>query len=309
MLIPNYKYRSGRLLSYILLEVTQSCNLRCRHCYINAAFNKRNNLELNEIKKVLREAADLGVVGIGITGGEPFIRKDIHEILKYAADLGLYVQIFTNGTLLTKYDIQMLAKLGEYLDRMRVSLYGTRDIHDYVTGVRGSYDLTVRNIKLMLRENLPVAINFTITKPIMDKLDEAFASIKSTGVEDIVYGIIFPQGRASENNDLLFEFSDLIHLYKKLYKMIVKDNIINYSNIMLDINNISRNMEKMKILSKEYRVPVEGLIWLGSCGAGASFLYINTNGDVYPCNKIYSIKLGNIKQILRSLASSRAMVS
>ena len=78
------------------------CNLSCRKCFNEIHQDFKEDLSLAEIKEILDDLYQSGVLQLTITGGEPLLRNDIWEILDYAFELGFGVRFFTNGTTLNE---------------------------------------------------------------------------------------------------------------------------------------------------------------------------------------------------------------
>ncbi len=110
MLIDNH----GRNIDYIRLAVTDRCNLRCNYCMPASGiqFLKRNDLlTYEEMLRILTILSKNGVNKIRITGGEPFLRKDIMGFLKSLSDIETInkIAITTNGTLTRPYLSELIA--------------------------------------------------------------------------------------------------------------------------------------------------------------------------------------------------------
>lgn len=83
----------------MVINITERCNFNCLHCY-EAVDNEipRNEMSLENVRKLLKEAADCGIQNIKITGGEPLIHKDFLEIVKSVYENGMTVdRINTNA--------------------------------------------------------------------------------------------------------------------------------------------------------------------------------------------------------------------
>ena len=87
----------------MLAELTHRCPLQCPYCS-NPLDLDRGGSELTteEWKKVLSELAEIGVLQIHFSGGEPTARKDLVELVQHATDVGLYTNLITSAVLLTK---------------------------------------------------------------------------------------------------------------------------------------------------------------------------------------------------------------
>ena len=121
--------RFGRAILNLRIAITDRCNLNCIYChhegeYITSQCSKENsNVELtvDEIERVIRIAAELGIKKVKITGGEPLIRKDVVDIVDRISSIPgiIEVSMVTNGLLLERYALK-LKKAG--LKRINISL-------------------------------------------------------------------------------------------------------------------------------------------------------------------------------------------
>lgn len=105
----------------LLAELTHRCPLRCPYCSNPVALDGRaSELSTDEWKRVLSEAAALGVIHVHISGGEPASRRDLVEIVAHCASLGLYSNLITSGIGVTEALVQRLAQAG--LDHVQLSV-------------------------------------------------------------------------------------------------------------------------------------------------------------------------------------------
>ena len=112
----------GNQLPKLDLNITNRCNLRCRHCAFDSGCTKMPELPLQDLERILSETRALGGERIDITGGEPTLREDFDDILQIAKDKGYKVELVTNGTTLTRERLAHLQSMG--LDAIAVSLDG-----------------------------------------------------------------------------------------------------------------------------------------------------------------------------------------
>jgi len=143
------------------IEVTRRCNLKCIHCYNNLPLGDqealRNELTYEEHCRILDEITEAGCLWLLYTGGEIFVRKDFLDIYTYAKQKGLLITLFTNGTLITP-------KIANYLVQWRpfsieITLYGrTKETHERITRIPGSYDRCMQGIRLLMERGLPLKL-------------------------------------------------------------------------------------------------------------------------------------------------------
>ncbi|MGB9793400.1 MAG: radical SAM protein, partial [Desulfofundulus sp.] len=85
----------------VVWNMTRRCNLRCRHCYLEAGeVDGGRELTTEEAKLLIRELAEMKVPVLLFSGGEPLLRRDIWELAEYAASMGIRPGLSTNGTLI-----------------------------------------------------------------------------------------------------------------------------------------------------------------------------------------------------------------
>ncbi len=171
------------------LEITQSCNLRCVHCY---NFDRAqpvppprdSKLTTSEIIDIISQLKDAGCLYLTLTGGEPLIHPCIEDIIRFARKRRLVVRLKTNGTFLTKSTVEMLSNTG--VAGIDVSLYGaTAPTHDAFTAIKGSFNNTIAGIDRALEEGLAVKINFSVVRGNATEVTEMLNMVRKL---DVSYG-------------------------------------------------------------------------------------------------------------------------
>ena len=158
---------------FVVYEPTLLCNLHCSFCYVADILNpedwRTRELTLEELDRIFVKGQ---IKGFNITGGEPFVRKNLMDIFELLRSKGMRCDyITTNGTVMDEEKARSLAELSAagFLRHVSVSLDGPREFHDRIRGQRGAFDKAGRNIR-RLREafgarkiSLPISINTTLT--------------------------------------------------------------------------------------------------------------------------------------------------
>ncbi len=126
------------------LDLTYRCNNNCRHCWLwlpaNAPEGQRE-LSFDEIKRIAREARELGCRRWSISGGEPMLRPDFPEIFGHLTEKAKSYSLNTNGSLITPEIARLMTRKGFKM----VALYGaTAEVHDHITRNPGSFEATMR---------------------------------------------------------------------------------------------------------------------------------------------------------------------
>ena len=81
----------------LLAELTYRCPLHCPYCSNPTAARDERELTTEEWQNVINAAADLGVLQVGFSGGEPLVRRDLAELTRAARQAGLYTNLITSG--------------------------------------------------------------------------------------------------------------------------------------------------------------------------------------------------------------------
>ena len=127
----------------VTLELTTRCNFRCGHCYnhdrSDISLKGDRGLDTSDVKEIIKQAAEMGVIELTFTGGEATLRPDLTDLIRYASQRHLIVCLKTNGSTLTPEKVDALVDAG--LQDLAITLYGfSSETHDAFTGVKGSFN-------------------------------------------------------------------------------------------------------------------------------------------------------------------------
>ena len=172
----------------VLLELTHRCPLQCPYCS-NPLELDRGSTELttDEWKKVLSELAEIGVLQVHFSGGEPTARKDLVELVKHATDAGLYTNLITSAVLLTREKLAALADAG--LCHVQISFQGNEPvIANRVAGLKNAHEKKLEVARWTRELDLPLTVNAVMHRQNLHQLSdiiqmarsESFARVSST---------------------------------------------------------------------------------------------------------------------------------
>jgi PqqA peptide cyclase len=166
---------SGRRVSApvsLLAEITQRCPLQCPYCSNPLALEKAGvELDTATWLRVLDEAADLGVLQVSFSGGEPTLRRDLEELIARAAGLGLYSNLITAGVLLDEARLAALVEAG--LDHLQLSVQDAEASNaDRIGGYRGGHAKKLRLAEMVGAAGLPLTINAVVHRQNVDNLEQ-----------------------------------------------------------------------------------------------------------------------------------------
>ena len=260
------------------LHLTNKCNLRCPHCYMESGFPSKNELSKEEIFKLLEDFRNIADgKSVDLTGGEPTVRNDFFEIVEKIDSLGMETNIYTNGTTWTKEKVERLAKYN--IKGVQISIDGFNEETNSVIRGSGNFEKSVNLIDLLIKHNIYVKIAISAPYEILknhkqDYIDFAKGIINSheKGKLQVNFSSSFMQGRNLSNEE--------IQKFEKGH----------YDNV----NYVAEQVVE-KQTENGFVLNVKGDL-VDSCGYGA--LNVLANGDFYFCDRIPDMKRnGNIREM------------
>lgn len=163
-----------------MLEVADRCNEACLHCY--QVQGQKGEMSTDELKHVMDELRDLGVIFLTLSGGEPTLRKDFVELVEYARELRFAVKIYSNGL---RIDEPLAQKLGALaVQEVQLSLYSPKAAtHDAITRVPGSFDRTVAAVKHLRAAGVAVVLKSPLMSVNETDVAEFASWVRSLGAD------------------------------------------------------------------------------------------------------------------------------
>ena len=153
----------------LLAELTYRCPLQCPYCSNPLEMERGNELSAEEWCQVFRQAAELGVLQLHLSGGEPTLRLDLEEILEGAVAAGLYTNLITSGVTLTRERLERLAKVG--LDHVQLSIQDVDpDNAQRICGYKGGSEKKRAFADWVRELGLPLTLNAVIHRQNIENL-------------------------------------------------------------------------------------------------------------------------------------------
>ncbi len=146
----------------LLAELTHRCPLQCPYCSNPLALERASEeLATAEWLRVIDEAAELGVLQVHFSGGEPTARRDLAELVAHARAAGLYTNLITSGVLLDAARLAALVAAG--LDHVQLSLQDSEaEGADRIGGFRGGHARKLEVARLVREAGLPLTLNLVV---------------------------------------------------------------------------------------------------------------------------------------------------
>jgi pyrroloquinoline quinone biosynthesis protein E len=187
----------------LLAELTHRCPLGCPYCSNPLQLDRRSDeLDTATWRRVLREAAALGVLQVHISGGEPAARRDIVDIVAAAHDAPLYTNLITSGVGLSMQTLAALAEAG--LDHVQISIQDSRATSaDHIAGYQGAYARKNALAAEVVRLGLPLTVNMVVHRANIERIEEMVEQALQLGASRIEIAHVQYYGWALENRAAL----------------------------------------------------------------------------------------------------------
>jgi uncharacterized protein len=290
-------------VEYLVLQVTQQCNLRCKYCpYSGTYYNREHNdkcMDIEIAKKAIdfyiKHSYDIKTLNIAFYGGEPLIKYElIKKLVEYAKTMSdgkeVLFHMTTNATLMNGEVIEFLVK-NDF--RLAISIDGPKDLHDKnrenING-KGSFETVIRNVEL-IKKNYPEYIKNVMLNCVLDPsndlgcINDFFANYESVKDFMTMFSDIAREGMKDEKYILLDDYTNTYD-YEVFKLFLYKVGLISEKNIS---HIVKSYYEYIKTLLYDRNISDyigEDGHPGGPCIPGSHKLFVDINGKFYPCEKL-----------------------
>jgi len=255
----------------VTFQVTDRCNYSCVHCF--QEHTDRDELTTAEIKNILDQLAEVGVLFLTLMGGEFFMRRDANQILQYAHDRGFALKLLSTGHHIHDKRADFLATIRPL--QVDMSLYGANHtVHEQVTTHPGSWARTVAAAKRLVSRKVPVLLKAPIMESNAAELAELAALAADIGAEFSCDSKI----TGMENAD---QTPVMLRMSGKSVKSFYQTPLLNKY-----LHEAFGDFDADQRLRPLHHTP---------CRAGQKVVSINPQGEVWPCNSL-PIAVGNLRE-------------
>ncbi|WP_321476641.1 TIGR04053 family radical SAM/SPASM domain-containing protein [uncultured Paludibaculum sp.] len=278
----------------VIWEVTQACDLACKHCRASARPDRDpGELTFSEAQATLRQIKDFGDPLLVFTGGDPLKRPDLFELLRESVALGLRTTVTPSATpLLTDDAVSRIKDCG--VSRMAVSLDGAdAAAHDSFRQVSGSYDRTMAALRHAARIGLETQINTTVTRHNVESLDRIARVVGAEKARLWSVFFLVVTGRASLADDLTAEE------YEQVFEFLYQTSL----DVPFDIKTTEAQHYRRYVAQRR---KAQGGVRSASAPAGIiqrqagindgkGFLFISHTGEIFPSGFL-EVSAGNVRR-------------
>ena len=260
----------------LLAEITYRCPLHCPYCSnpVAASLGEAprrpkgggyNNGELTteEWKRVIRDAAALGVLQIGFSGGEPLGRRDLVELIRVAREAKLYTNLITSGMGLDDDRLRALRNAG--LDSIQLSFQSDESsLSDEIAGAR-AHDRKLDVAANIRAAGIPLSLNFVIHRRNIDRVAQMIDLAEALGAERVELANVQFYGWAFRNRAALLPTREQVDRARAIATAAKA--------------RLADKIDIFYVLPDYYETRPKPCL----NGWGRRYLTVNPNGDVLPC--------------------------
>lgn len=248
-------------------EVTNRCNLRCKHCLPASGPARDRELTTDEALAALESFRTAGVSSVNFTGGEPFGRKDWPILLERAVDLGMRTAVITNAT---RFHAATFAALHCLKTELGISLDGADEATNDAIRGQGSFKKAIGVLERCQQVGVPTTLYVTVTAANVHQVGSLAALAKAYACRGIHYNEVTLAGRA-------LDFSAELALSAE-EKAVLPELVAQAASDVFG--------EQISAMDE-------------SCFVDGETLYMAANGDLYVCSEVFQrrpeLAIGNVR--------------
>ena len=291
----------------VTYSVTAACQSRCKTCQIGQMFcndpsRPEKDLKLDEIEKIFKTMKP--VYFFNMSGGEPFMRKDLPQIVALACKYLKPRVIHTpTNAIMSKTIIANTEKIIKIIRRydstvpftVKPSIDGVGELHDEIRGVKGNFNKLLETIEGLKKleekyDNFHLELGTVISNFNIDHLDDIEDFVHSLGVESY-------RNEVAECRTEFFNLDDPITPPADVYQKLIKDFARKVEENIGKKKSLAKTTEAMRIVYYDLAGKIlETHTQVIPCYAGVSNVHINYDGGVWPCCVLgYDQQMGNLR--------------
>ena len=250
---------------WLLAELTFACPVQCSYCSnpLELSASRKNELSTEEWIRVMRQARKLGAVQLGFSGGEPLVRTDLEELVVEAKSLGYYINLITSSIGLTAEKITALKGAG--LGHIQISFQGSNRESNKLLGGTDSFDHKVTMTKEVIKQELPLGLNFVLHRQNMHQVKEFLTMAQSLGAEFVELANCQYYGWGLHNRE---------HLLPSQEQLVDAERVTN------EFREQHKGDMDIFFVAPDY---YDDRPKKCSNGWGSTFMTVNPEGEVLPC--------------------------
>jgi len=290
---------------------TQACTSSCLHCGFASNPPAPDALGTKEVMRIVDEIYGFGATYLGLSGGEPLLRKDLPEIIGYAKKTGLNVSLITNGYFV---DGKIFDNLVRHDVRVSLSVDGPEEINDAIRG-NGAYAKAVSAMEKTSKAGLLdclvatlANVDATRNNVTSEDMEHVIQLAEEYGARWVVIHGFIPFNRTKEHLAKAPSPQQYEKIWNEVYDLRLKYHGKPEVNVYCPF--FARVAKQRGLPDFDHWF---NNFFLGKCSIAGKYMSVIENGDVIPCSFNDRIRLGNVqdkplKQIWDEMQTSELTV-
>lgn len=263
-------------MKHVSIEIIRECPNNCKYCSSESGRGCNEIIDVHKVKEVFDGLEKMKVEEVSLSGGEPFLHKDLVEIVKYGKDKGFRINIYTSGIMFdeNKKDISLDENILNKLSNVKVNklIFNMQslneDVYNKIMGTKGNLSLLKKSIKDTKKRGIYTELHFVPMKLNYMEIQDVVDYVNKQEVDKVSFLGLIPHGRANINRaELFLDKNTNLKVKKLLHKL---------------------ECEKVRVGTPLQLEEAEC-----TCTAGRDKLYIKFDGKVYGCEAFKYIQLFN----------------
>lgn len=258
------------------IELTNRCNLKCRHCYGNFSNKRDEDIPKDKLRPLFKSMREVGGLVVELTGGDPSVYPYTADAIDTAFDVGFKsLMVLTNG-------IHLDDGLVDSIIRHKENIFVQIDLHslneeyfNWFTQSKNALPKVKNNIDRLVKSDVKVRVCSIFTQKNYHELLDITEWAHEHGAKLYAPSIPVELGRARENSEMFFSNQKQLKQFNELLRIAI-DRYPNFIRMNSDEIRIKRN----------------------NCGALLSQCSIRTNGDIKLCTmdtgEYFNLNIGNV---------------
>lgn len=277
--IPNARKWATHLLEDLTIEIGQRCLNSCRFCSSSASPTASVFLAPDLIISVLREAVDLGLESVAISGGEPILHPELPEIIQKTTELGLSIHLYTSGIYEHDHSADAFTDWGSLAESLSSVTFNVQsycpEIHNFLTQQPLSHEMATKSLLAALESGCTVNAHIVPNHVNLETIEETIDWLRQLGVKQVSLLRLVQQGNARTHLAELRLSADQETALRSLLHRLCGRGCVNSMHVRLG-------------------TPFSSFVGqFGECHAGVSRLVVRADGSVFPCEALKCAAFGD----------------
>ncbi len=261
-------------MKHVSIEIIQKCPNYCMHCSSISGITCEKIIKFELLRKVFDGLAEIKVDELSISGGEPFLHKDLAQIVKYGKEKGFNINIYTSGIMLDEngqyisLKEDLIKQLSEYgVKKLIFNVQSLKEnVYDKIMGTEGNLKLLMKSIECSKENGIYTELHFVPMKLNYTEIKDVVHFVESEGLDRVSFLGLIPHGRAKQNKKELYLDKETNIRVKELLHSLEGENV-------------------------RVGIPLKLESSTCICNAGREKLYVKFDGRVYGCEAFKYIDL------------------